>query len=56
MEKVIPSFQFEPLIFIAKLETSDEKKERGNTNVGGLSITKAEEEKLANLKGGKDSP
>jgi len=45
-----------PLVFSPKLETSDEKQERGNTDGGGLSSTKAEEEELANLKGGKDSP
>ncbi len=44
MERVIPSFQFEPLVFTVKLETSDEEKERGNTNGGELSNTKAEEE------------
>jgi len=27
MEKVIPSFQYEPLVLIPKLETSNEEKE-----------------------------
>jgi len=56
MERVIPSFQYEPLVFTPKLETSDEEKERGNIDGGGLSSTKAEEEEPTNLKGKKDSP
>jgi hypothetical protein len=32
MEKVIPSFQYEPLVFISELETSNEEEDRGNTN------------------------
>jgi hypothetical protein len=32
MEKVIPSFQCEPLVLSPKLETSYEEKDKGNTN------------------------
>ncbi len=32
MEKVIPSFQYEPLVFISKPETSDEEENKGNTD------------------------
>jgi len=31
-KKVIPSFQYEPLVFTPKLTTSYEEKNRGNTN------------------------
>jgi len=33
MEKVIPSFQYEPLVLILKPKTSNEEKERGNLMV-----------------------
>jgi len=33
IKKVIPSFQYEPLIVIQELKTSYEEKERGNINV-----------------------
>jgi hypothetical protein len=32
MEKVRPSFQYEPLIFIPKLKTLNEEEEEGNIN------------------------
>jgi hypothetical protein len=56
MGKVIPSFQYEPLIFILELETSDEEEKKGNINgIGPLGIIKEEEEPI-DLKGGKYSP
>jgi hypothetical protein len=32
IEKVIPSFQYEPLVFILEPETSYEEEKRGNIN------------------------
>jgi hypothetical protein len=48
MEKVIPSFQYEPLILILELKISYEEEERGNIYGGRLSRTRIEEE-LANI-------
>ncbi len=56
MGKVISSFQYEPLIFILKPETSYEEKKRGNTNGVGPLSTKIEKGEPTNLKGGKDNP
>jgi hypothetical protein len=56
MEKVIPSFQYEPLDFILELETSNEGEERGNTNGAGPLGIITEEEEPIDLKRGKHSP
>jgi len=56
MEMVIPSFQYEPIIFTLKPETSDEEEEKGNIDGVRPSSIKAEKDELANFKGGKDSP
>jgi hypothetical protein len=56
MEKVISSFQYEPLIFTLEPKTLDEEKKRGNANgVRPLGI-RTEEGESANLKGRKDNP
>jgi hypothetical protein len=56
MEKVVSSFQYEPLILTPEPETSNEEEERGNTNGVGPSCIKTKEGEPANLIGGKDSP
>ncbi len=55
MEKVMPSFEYEPLVLSLDLETLDEKKEKGDTNGVGPSSTRVIEQPR-NLRGGKDSP
>jgi hypothetical protein len=55
MEKVIPSFQYEPLVLIPKPETSNEEEKRRHTNGARPSWTIIGEEELTNLKGGRDS-
>jgi hypothetical protein len=50
MEKVRPSFQYEPLIFIPKLETLDEKEEGGNIMGARPSTTRIEKEHQQILK------
>ncbi len=55
MEKVMPLFEYEPLNLFPKLETSNEEKNKGDTNeVGPSSIKVVEQPK--DLKGIKDSP
>jgi hypothetical protein len=56
MEKVIPSFQYEPLLFILKPKTSNEEEERENTNGAGSLGTIIKEEEPIDLKGGKHNP
>jgi hypothetical protein len=54
MEKVMPSFEYEPLVMSPKLKTSNEEKDRGDTNgVRPLGIIVAKEPR--NLIRGKDS-
>ncbi len=55
MEKVIPSFQYEPLILTLKPKSSNEEEERGHTDGARPSRTRIEEEEPANLRGGRDS-
>jgi hypothetical protein len=56
MEKVMPTFEYEPLVFSPKLKTSDEEEDRGNTNGARPSSTKTIEEELGDFRGGKDNP
>jgi hypothetical protein len=43
MERVMPSFEYEPLVMFPKLEISDEEENRGDTNgVGPLGTKMAE--------------
>jgi hypothetical protein len=55
MEKVMPLFEYEPLVFSLELETLDEEEDRDDTNEVGPSSIKVVEEPR-NLRGGKDSP
>jgi hypothetical protein len=55
MEKVMPSFEYEPLVKFPKLETLDEEKNKRDTNGAGPLSTRIEEEPR-DLKEGKDSP
>jgi len=55
MEKVIPFFQYEPLILIPKSKTSNEEEERGQTNGVGPSKTRTIKEEPIDLKRGRDS-
>jgi hypothetical protein len=55
MEKVMPSFEYEPLVFYPKLETSNEEEDKRNTDGAGPLRTKTTKEELGDLKGGKDS-
>jgi hypothetical protein len=56
MEKVIPSFQYEPLIFTLEPKTSNGEEKRWNIDGARPSSTRTKEEELTNLKGRKDSP
>ncbi len=55
MEKVMPSFEYEPLIFSPELETSNEKEDKGNIDGAGPFHIKTTQEELGHLRGGKDS-
>ncbi len=55
MEKVIPSFQYEPLVLPPKLKTSNEEEERGNNDGAKPSGIRIKEEEPAYLRGRKDS-
>jgi hypothetical protein len=44
MEKVMPSFEYEPLVLFLELETSDEEEDRRDTNGARPSSTRIEEE------------
>jgi hypothetical protein len=55
MEKVIPLFQYEPLVLTPKPKTSNEEEERRQINGVGPSKTRTVEEELADLRGGRDS-
>jgi hypothetical protein len=55
MEKVIPFFQYEPLVLTLESKTLDEEEERGQTNGVGPSKTRTIKEEPVDLKGGRDS-
>jgi hypothetical protein len=55
MDKVIPSFQYEPLVLTPKPKTLDEEEKRGNIDGAGPSKIKIEEEEPTNIKEGKNS-
>jgi hypothetical protein len=44
MEKVMPPFEYEPLVLFLELETSDEEEDIGDTNGACSSATKVTEE------------
>ncbi len=56
MEKVLPSFQYEPLDFIPEPKTLDEEKEKGNTDGVGPSGTRTKKEEPIDLKEGRIVP
>jgi hypothetical protein len=55
MERIMPSFEYEPLVLFPKPNIINEKKDRGDTNGVGLSSTKVVEW-LGDLRRGKDNP
>jgi hypothetical protein len=55
MEKVIPSFLYEPLVLTLERETSYEEEKGGNSDGAGPLETRTKEEKPTNLRGGKVS-
>ncbi len=56
MEKVMLTFEYEPLVLSLELKTSNEEEDKGNNDgVGPLKIRTIEEE-LGDLRGGRDSP
>ncbi len=55
MEKVIPLFQYEPLVLIPKSETLDEEEEKGQINGVGPSNIKTTEEEPVDLRKGRDN-
>jgi hypothetical protein len=55
MEKVMPTFECEPLLFFLELETLDEEEDKGDTGGAGPSTTRTPKEELGDLKGGKES-
>ncbi len=56
MKKVIPSFQYEPLVLIQKPKTSNEEEDRGNTDGAKPLNIRTKKEERTYFKGGKDSP
>jgi len=55
MERVKPSFEYEPLVLSLEPYTSNEEENKGDTDGARPSGTKIAEQ-LGDLKGGKDSP
>ncbi len=55
MEKIIPSFQYKPLVLAPELETSNEEEEKRHIDGVGWLETKTTEDEPTNLKGGRDS-
>jgi hypothetical protein len=54
MEKVMPSFEYEPLVLSLKPKTLDDEEDRGDTYGASSSRIRVVEE-LGDLIGGKDS-
>jgi hypothetical protein len=55
MEKLMPSFKYEPLIMSPELETSNEEEDKRNIDGAKPSFIRTLEEELGDLRGGKDS-
>jgi hypothetical protein len=55
MEKVMPTFEYEPLVLFLEPETSNEEEERGDTSGARPLGIKTLEEELGDFKGGKES-
>jgi hypothetical protein len=56
MEKVMPTFECEPLVLFPELEILDEEEDRGDIGVAGPSTIRTPEEELGDLRRGKESP
>jgi hypothetical protein len=56
MEKVMPTFEYDPLVLFLEPKTLDEEEDKGDTSGVGPSYTKTTKEELGDLKGGKKSP
>ncbi len=56
MKKVIPSFQYEPLVLILEPKTLYEEKEKRQINGARPSETRIVEDELVDLRGGRNSP
>lgn len=56
MEKVMPTFECEPLVLFPELETLDEEKDRGDTGGARPSTIRTPEEEPRDLRGGKENP
>jgi hypothetical protein len=54
MERIMPSFEYEPLVMFPKLKTLDEEENRGDTD-GARPIGTKVVDQLGNLRGGKDN-
>ncbi len=50
VEKVMPTFEYEPLVFSLDSKTLDEEKDRGNTNGAGPSGIRTSKEKPRRFK------
>jgi hypothetical protein len=55
MEKVIPTFECEPLVFSLEPKTSYEEEDKGDTSSVGPLGTRTTNEEPRDLKGGKES-
>jgi hypothetical protein len=53
MEKIMPSFEYEPLVLSLEPKTSNEEEDRGNVNGVGPLGTKTIEDELGDLRGGR---
>ncbi len=56
MEKVMPSFEYEPFVLSQEPETSNEEEDKRNIDGVGPSSTRIIEEEPGDLRGGKDRP
>jgi hypothetical protein len=56
MEKVMPTFECEPLVLFLELETLDEEEDRRDTGGAGPSITRTPKEEPGDLRGRKENP
>jgi hypothetical protein len=55
MEKVMPTFDYEPLVLSPEPKTLDEEEDKGNIDGARPSSTRTSKEELRDLRRGKDS-
>jgi hypothetical protein len=55
MEKVMPSFEYEPIVLFLELETSNDEEDRRDTK-GARPFGTGVQEEPRDFRGGKDSP